>query len=89
MLSESSSLPENSVAGIKQLNNDDRGLAPNGGPAYVSMIAGGATDINTTGAIAISYDNQKRIIRIFRPNYLALKGFVATIDSDTIDIQPN
>lgn len=85
-----SSLPLNNEGWIALLNRGDRGLAPNGGPAYVSRLgAGSATDIDTTGAVAISYDNEKRIIKIFRPSYLELKGFVATIDSDSIDIQPN
>ena len=50
---------------------------------------GGAADINTTGAVGISYNLEKDIVKIFRPNYLSLKGFVATIDRDSIDIEAN
>jgi prepilin-type N-terminal cleavage/methylation domain-containing protein len=89
-----SKFPSDSNEWIALLNKNGEGLAPEGSPAYVPWVGakgamGGTADIDTTGAVAIHYDTKKHTVVIYRPNYLTLQGFVATIDRDSIDIQEN
>jgi hypothetical protein len=50
---------------------------------------GGTADIDTSGAVAIHYNKQRHKVSIYRPNYLSLKDFAATIGTDSIDIKPH
>ncbi|MBD3648067.1 MAG: prepilin-type N-terminal cleavage/methylation domain-containing protein [Pseudomonadales bacterium] len=91
-----SELPENDEDLIQLLNEGNRIEAPGGGPAYIPKNKkkekkkdGGEKygDPELTGAIVIDVKKKGHEINIYRPAYLGLKAFHATVTNDSVDIK--
>lgn len=81
-----SSLPTNATGWIELFDEGGRAEAPGGGPMYVVGNGANVEERNRLGAVGVMYNRSRQALHIWRPNYLSLSGFRATIERDNITI---
>lgn len=81
-----SSLPNNATGWIELFDDGGNAQAPGGGPMYVVGNGSNLDERNQLGAVGVMYNRSRRVLHIWRPSYLTLTGFRATVERDDITI---